>query len=61
MPFKKIYEDKRNQNVALPSEALRIANERRGQTPMARFLGQIVCDALGVGGIHPDGIPKREE
>ena len=50
----KIYKDRVTENITLPAEAAKKAHELRGQTPMNRFLGQIVCDYLGVDGIRRD-------
>lgn len=47
----RIYKDRVKENISLPKEAWLEANEKRGQKPIARFLGEIVCEHLGVGGI----------
>lgn len=52
MARRKIYENLVRENISLPEETHKIANERRGQIPMARFLGMLVCNALGTKGIN---------
>jgi hypothetical protein len=47
----RIYEKRVQGNIALPEEAWNKANELRGEMPMMQFLGRIVCEKLGVGGI----------
>lgn len=47
----KIYEKRIVENISLPEEAWKKCNLMRGQKPMTQFLGEIVCEKLGVGGI----------
>lgn len=47
----KIYEKRIVENIALPEEAWKKCHELRGQKPMTQFLGEIVCEKIGVGGI----------
>lgn len=49
--FQRIYDNHVNTNIALPKKALDKANEVRGEKPLARFFGEIVCKELGIDGI----------
>jgi len=48
----KTYENRTANLVALPEKAKIRANELRGQKPLAQFLGEIICEKLGVDGIN---------
>lgn len=47
-----IYEKRVIKPVALPEEAVNKADELRGEKPLTQFLGEIVCEKLGVNGIN---------
>lgn len=47
----KIYENRIVENISLPEKTWKKCNEIRGQKPMTQFLGEIVCEKIGVGGI----------
>ena len=51
MGRKKVYEERIKENVFLPKEVFDKVNKDRGQTPMCKFLSQIVCEKYGTSNI----------
>lgn len=47
-----IYEKRITVHISLPEEAKIKVDNMRGSKPLATFLGEIVCERLGVGGIN---------
>ena len=48
----KMIEDRIVVHASIPRDARSKIDEARGKQPLATFIGEIVCEKLGIGGIN---------